>query len=392
MLRRLILICLCAATVFTGGGAWAHDPSAYGGLFRSRDFGKTWLNADVGLFLGAALSLAIDPAAPDHLLMGTDTGLLASTNGGRKWTPEAPDRLYGAVFAVVFLAGGTSALCATPASVFKLAGGQWQKSSAPAGAVPARAIVAGSGAGRIHMVGRDSLFHSEDAGVSWVRTEHDLPEPAVFTELVRDTAASDALLAVVDGRVMVSTDDGNRWSPLSVGLPASAAEGLSPDPVVPGRRWVGSADRIFRADAVSSTWQAVGRELPESGTNIRGIAANPEGSVIVVATHRGLYRTENAGNSWTFLEDNLPVHLDSRPLMHDPSRLGTIYAGFSLMPHAEVWRLAVEGGNLLERIDPVSLAGGIAFLLVIGVAGIVTTRWLLRRAARGQTTASEHGP
>jgi hypothetical protein len=78
--------------------------------------------------------------------------------------------------------------------------------------------------------------------------------------------------------------------------------------------------------------------------------------------------------------------------MHDPSRLGTIYAGFSLMPHAEVWRLAVEGGNLLERIDPVSLAGGIAFLLVIGVAGIVTTRWLLRRAARGQTTASEHGP
>ena len=45
----------------------AHDPSAYGGLFRSRDLGKTWLNADVGLFLNAALAVAVDPSDPNHL-------------------------------------------------------------------------------------------------------------------------------------------------------------------------------------------------------------------------------------------------------------------------------------------------------------------------------------
>jgi len=32
------------------------------------------------------------------------------------------------------------------------------------------------------------------------------------------------------------------------------------------------------------------------------------------------------------------------------------------MPYAEVWRMAIEGGNLLARIEPISLAGGLSFL------------------------------
>jgi len=47
--------------------AHAHDASAYGGLFRSRNLGETWLNADVGLFLGAAFAVAVDPRDPNHL-------------------------------------------------------------------------------------------------------------------------------------------------------------------------------------------------------------------------------------------------------------------------------------------------------------------------------------
>jgi len=35
------------------GMARAHDPSPYGGVFRSRNMGDAWLNADIGLFLNA---------------------------------------------------------------------------------------------------------------------------------------------------------------------------------------------------------------------------------------------------------------------------------------------------------------------------------------------------
>ena len=59
----------------TDGNAWAHDPSSYGGVFRSRNLGGTWLNADVGLFLNATLTVAADPRDASRLLVPTDLGL-----------------------------------------------------------------------------------------------------------------------------------------------------------------------------------------------------------------------------------------------------------------------------------------------------------------------------
>ena len=76
-----------------------------------------------------------------------------------------------------------------------------------------------------------------------------------------------------------------------------------------------------------------------------------------------------AGTSWALLEGNLPVHLEARPLVRDPTSPETLYAGYSLMPYGELWRTALEGGNLLSRVDLVSLAGGLAFLLLLAVRG-----------------------
>ena len=69
------------------------------------------------------------------------------------------------------------------------------------------------------------------------------------------------------------------------------------------------------------------------------------------------------------------------PLVRDPGDAATLYAVYSLMPYAEVWRTALEGSNLLARADPVSLAGGVAFLLLLMIAGGLLVRWLARRRA-----------
>ena len=83
-----------------------------------------------------------------------------------------------------------------------------------------------------------------------------------------------------------------------------------------------------------------------------------------------------AGTAGRFKEGNLPVHLESGPLVRDPSDARTLYAVYSLMPYAEVWRTALEGGNLLARVDPVSLAGGLAFVLLLMIGGGLLARWL----------------
>ena len=87
---RCIVPALAGALMLAGAGASAHDPSAYGGLFRSRDLGGTWLNADVGLFLNSALAVAVDPSDPNHLLLGTDLGLMRSRTGGSQLDARSP--------------------------------------------------------------------------------------------------------------------------------------------------------------------------------------------------------------------------------------------------------------------------------------------------------------
>ena len=80
-------------------------------------------------------------------------------------------------------------------------------------------------------------------------------------------------------------------------------------------------------------------------------------------------------------EDNLPIHIEAGPLARDPGNAGVIYAVFSLMPYAEVWRMAVDGSNLLARIEPVSLAGALSFCVLVLIGGGLAARYLSRRRA-----------
>lgn len=361
------------------GAAGAHDSSAYGGLFRSRDFGGIWLNADVGLFLGGAVSVAINPADPNHLLLGTDSSLLVSRSGGRDWKREAAEKLFGAVFAVAFLPDGKTALCSTPAGIFRFDRGEWQQATAPAGAAPSRAIALGAEPQRVYLLGRRDLYRSDDAGRSWARVEHDLAERPEFTALAVDARGGETLYAIADGRMLMSRDRGASWRARGSGLPETSIETLALDAQVPGRLWAGSADRIYRSDDSGERWRAYGQALPEAGTNVRGVAANDDGRILVLTTHRGAYRSTDGAQSWGLLEGNLPIHLEARLLVRDPSHAGTLYVGYALMPYGEIWRSAVEGGNLLSRIDAINLGGAVAFMVLLCLGGFFLTRWLIRR-------------
>ena len=139
---RLTFWLACLVSLLAGSAS-AHDASSYGGVFRSRDLGAAWLNADVGLFLNAALVIAVDPRDSSHLLVGTDLGILSSHNGGRSWVPEARDVIIGAVFALAFSPDGEKAMCAAASGVFRRDQDGWLRAEAPESAIPARALVAG---------------------------------------------------------------------------------------------------------------------------------------------------------------------------------------------------------------------------------------------------------
>src|SRR3954447_2915789 len=168
------------------GSSLAHDASSYGGVFRSRGLGAAWLNADVGLFLNAALVIAVDPRDSSHLLAGTDLGILSSHNGGRSWVPEARDVIIGPVFALAFSPDGELTLCAAASGVFRRDQDGWLRAGVPDSAIPARALIAGPAYDRFYLLGRSRLFASKDGG----RTYAVVPGLAQMSEMTALAAIS----------------------------------------------------------------------------------------------------------------------------------------------------------------------------------------------------------
>jgi len=382
-------LALALATLSSASSVSAHDASAYGGLFRSRNLGGTWLNADVGLFLGAALAVAVDPRDPNHLLMGTDIGLFVSSNGGRSWSPEVPGLISGSVFAIAFSPDGENLMCAAPTGVFRLSEDRWSRAAVPDGAVPARDIAFGSAPDRIYLLGDRSLFISNDGGQSF-RHLGPVETGPIAAFAVAITQPTELLFAVTGGRLAASADGGNEWQQRAVGLGNDPIDTVVLDRAVPNRLWAASADRIFVGDDLGAHWRPMGRPLPEASTNVRGIAADETTSTIVVTTHRGMYRSDDGGQDWTLKENSLPAHLEAGPLVRDPTETHTLYAGYSLLPFPELWRAAVEGRNLLSRLDPVSLAGGLAFIALLIIGGVLLVGWLERQRSATPVGSRRH--
>ena len=378
-----------SASLIAPAPARAHDPSAYGGLFRSRDGGVTWFSANPGRIVSGAIALAVSPVEPTHLLLATDSGLLRSRNAGLDWSLEAPSLLVGAVFAVAFDTDGVRALASTATALFRTDDGQtWRAVTAPAGTLPARLLVP-DGPGRVFLVGWQHAAASPDWGTSWNALASPLPEAPITRLLI----AGGAVYAIAGERLWAMPDRTSAWHPADAGLPHGGIDAVSADPGEPRRLWATAGGQVFRSDDGGTRWRAWGRPIDEARVAVRGVALSVSAGNAVLTTDRGLYRSAE-GQRWDIPGDTLPAHLEAWPLVRDPHDPDTLYAGFALVPYPELWRLASEQTSALARVGPMGFAGSAAFLGLVAVAAVAALRALRRydRDRRARATPSPEAP
>ena len=201
-----------------------------------------------------------------------------------------------------------------------------------------------------------------------------LPQTSEMTALVGIAGSADTLAAAIDGRAMISRDGGRTWSDAGFGGADAPVDMIATDVTWPQRIWAAARGGIVVSDDLGSSWHSVGRSLPEPKARVRGIAASADVRTLVVSS--GLWnlsqrrRRRNVGAK----RRQPPDFIEAGPLARDPKDAGVIYAVFSLMPYAEVWRMAVEGGNLLARIEPISLAGALSFCVLVLVGELLPRR------------------
>jgi photosystem II stability/assembly factor-like uncharacterized protein len=355
---------------------WAHDASGWGGLFRSRDAGATWFQANQGRPVGGALAIAADPGNPNHLLLGTDDGVFVTRNGGQDWeaTSSAP---RGPVFAVAVDHGGRLLAAGERGVVKSGDGSTWQALPPPSGLTLVRSLVRGHLPGQVYALGAGGLMRSDNFGETWTAPGIGLPRGEVTNLLITPAV----LLCVVDGQLWATDEKAKIWHSRSDGLPAGRIQALSED--TSGALWAAAGDRLYTTLTAKpdGPWRSAGNPLPEQSTDIRGIARSPDGGRLLVSTHRGLYASTDEGITWSAIGDNLPGHLEAGPLVADPVEPTTLYVGFALTPYDEQWRRSLEGGAGPAHLTPVDLAGAAAFLVLLGLGAGVALRWLARRGS-----------
>ena len=150
------------------------------------------------------------------------------------------------------------------------------------------------------------------------------------------------ILAGTESGIHRSADQGRTWQWIREGFPPvqqfafSAPIGaIAFDPQRPARvyagvgrpRWnKGGSGAIYSSDDTGLTWRLISaRQLPADAI-VRDIELQPGTSrTILIATHRGIFRSEDAGQSWAASNQGLP-HVNVEELAFAPSLPDIVYA------------------------------------------------------------------
>ena len=243
-------------------------------LFRSVDGGRTWRRVRS---FNSVYSLLASPVSPSTLYVSAapddfHTGLFKSEDAGLTFT-EILDGVY-----VTALASSATSLCA------------------------------GTGGGGL-------VYKSSDGGSSWGQPSHVSSPYADIAALLFDPKNDATVYAATDEYdypsyaplapfFKKSTDGGETWTDLSsVGAPVSA---IAIDPTNSSRIFAGLPRvghgfpvlGIRRSDDGGGSWVSAAAGL--RGAGVESLVIDPRDSnTLYAGTNRGVYRTRNAGASWS---------------------------------------------------------------------------------------------
>lgn len=152
------------------------------------------------------------------------------------------------------------------------------------------------------------------------------------------TGSGATAYAASGGMLFKSRDAGRTWKRTDPGFGSSVvsvwASLAGASDVVYAGTW---NDRVYRSADGGATWERTGYGLAEGSTPVTLVAA-PDASTVYVGTENrsrdgleedsgGVYRSDDAGASWTPLSIGLPLEASIVSLALDPHDRGTIYAG-----------------------------------------------------------------
>ena len=272
-LITLVLCLLCASTV------WATQ----------------W--AVLGPDGGDVRSLTYDPRNSDHILLGTSTGsIFSSEDGGHSWSRFA------------HLGSGDDYvldhIAIDPRNPKQIFASAWSVENQQAG----------------------DLFRSRDGGKNWEAL------PAMHGKSIRAMvmSASDSNVLVagaLDG-VFRSLDGGDSWVRISISNPEiKNIESAAVDPKNPDVVYAGTWHLAWKTADGGASWHHINKGMIDDSDVFSIIVDATNSSVVFASACSGIYKSDSAGELFQKLQGIPFSARRTRVLKQDPVNPATVYAG-----------------------------------------------------------------
>lgn len=365
------------------------------GLFVSGDASSTWrLATSKELVVNAVVPL---PGSGGVILLGTDgAGVVRSSDGGHTWAPSN-DGFAEQVFSnvVVDRAGGRlvvgvmrdrqhSGVLQAPRPE-----GPWTRIGE--GLEGREVLKIALDGDEIVATTDDGIFRSIGHCGTWRRL------PTVVDGLEAHPHAGDVaalpggvLLAATSDGLLRSPDSGATWQRQSLGL-ARAILAVTASPTTPGLVLAATPFGAFRSRDTGVSWEQVSGALADAEIHSLGFLPG-NGSVVFAATAKGLLRSANGGQVWQRVGGGLPscdiagmtLGADGRTLYASDYAHGGLYrsddAGESWRPFTtaglgseRIWSMAMDPTGPVQLLASAA-TGGLHLLSLPAAGGTAGTR------------------
>jgi photosystem II stability/assembly factor-like uncharacterized protein len=266
---------------------------------------------------GDVRSLAYDPRNPDHIFLGTSTGVIfTSADGGRNWTRFA-HLGSGDDFVLDHIA-------VNPQDSNIIYVSAWSVVNQQAG----------------------DLFRTRDGGKTWESL------PGMHGKSIRAMALSMSdpkvvVTGALDG-VFRSKDGGNSWERMS---PAGHAElknieSIAVDPKDPNTVYAGTWHLPWKTTDGGATWQHMNKGIIDDSDVFSIIVDKNNPSVVFASACSGIYKSETGGQLFKKIQGIPFSARRTRVLKHDPSNSSIVYAGTT----EGLWK-TTDAGQTWKRVS-----------------------------------------
>jgi hypothetical protein len=346
-------------------GSDPNTGTSIAGVVVSRDGGVTWKASNSGLqpdyYSGnPANSFAFDVANPSTVFLSTNTqpgpgGLYMSKNSGKTWIPIGDKVPEGRSFSVATFPTETGYAASLLAGEFDIekanaAGQNWQFSDKGFNNNFASNIVDdGLQANGYYAASNSGVFHSEDNGGTWNRLAG-MPGPAgnyLFDVAVDRLSNPVSLYAAQSSKLWHSVNVGKQWTDITPNLAAGDyIYTVYTSPVYAGEIFGLSSLAVFyRSTDSGTTWTSA--PIGNAGDIVTQVAVSKQFPGVLYATvNSGFWVSRDDGMTWT-LNAKQPASFTQLEYVAEVegARPRLLVSGYGINDDSRVVKSADGGGS-----------------------------------------------